>query len=138
MSHHVRMLTTAAVAAPADIAGVRMAVVLDYDPADPLAALLTFHGDEEEYVTWTVARDLLRDGLTKTSGPGDVTAWAGAADPHRYYLRLQSGASVTVISLPTREVEGFLAQAYCSIPVGAEFRAADVDAELNVILDEAV
>jgi hypothetical protein len=136
MSHRVRTLTSAAVAAPADLAGVCLAVVLDYDPDDPLAATLTFRGNQD-YVTWTVARDLLRDGLTAMSGPGDVSAWAGPDDPQRYYLRIKSGSGSTVLSFPIHEVECFLAQAYGSIPVGTEFTSVDLDAELNAILGEA-
>jgi Streptomyces sporulation and cell division protein, SsgA len=136
MRHRIHLLTSAHVAAPEDIAGVCLPVVFDYYPADPLAVSLTFKSDDYG-VTWVIARDLLRDGLAGTSGVGDVTAWAGKDDPHRYYLRVKSGPALTLFTFRTYEIETFLSQTYDSIPVGAELRAADLDAELDAMFGEA-
>lgn len=136
MSHRIQMLTSAAIAAPEDLAGIRMMVTFGYDPADPLAVRLTFL-ENQESVTWTMARDLLRDGLSVTSGSGDVTAWVGDDSPDDYFLALHPGPWQTVFAFNARAVEGFLTQTYASIPGGAEFLTSDLDMELDEILGEA-
>lgn len=136
MRHRVHSLTSAEVTDPAERAGIRMTVSFDYDPADPLAVMITFHGSRD-LVTWTIARDLLRDGLAGMSGPGDVAAWTAADNPHRYCLRIQNGARTTVFAFDTHVIEVFLTRTYYSVPVGSEFRAADLDSELDAILGEA-
>lgn len=136
MSHRINLTTSAIVVAPEDVAGVRPQVVFDYDPADPLAVTLTIYGIGGR-ATWVVSRDLLRDGLDGTSGPGDVSAWSGADNPRRYYLLVRDEFASLSFCFPGREVSDFLAQAYSSVPPGAELQAADLDAELNAILGEA-
>lgn len=136
MSHRIRMLTSAVITAPEDVAGIRMLVAFEYDPVDPLAVMLTFLADQE-CKTWIIGRELLRDGLAVKSGFGDVTAWVNEDSPHRYFLALQSGSWTTVFAFNIRAVEGFLAQTYHSIPDGAEFLRSDLDTELNCILGDA-
>lgn len=136
MSHRIRMLTTAAITAPEDLAGIRMMVAFEYDPADPLAVMLTFLGDQG-CLTWIIGRDLLRDALTEMSGVGDVTAWTGEDSPHRYFLTLRSGSWSTVFAFSVRAVEFFLAETYDIIPDGAESLGSDLDTELECILGNA-
>ena len=133
----IRMLTSAAIVVPDDLPGLRVPVIFDYDPADPLAVTVAPWMDQGR-VKWVIARDLLRDGLSVPSGVGDVTAWPGTDDPHRCYLRFKSQARLTVLSFDIHELRAFLGHTYDSIPVGTELRAADVDAALNAILGEAV
>lgn len=136
MSHRIRMLTSAAITVPVDLAGVSMMVAFEYDPVDPLAVMLVFL-DDRECLSWIIARDLLRDGLAAASGFGDVKTWVGEDSPDRYFLALQSGPRSTVFAFNIRAVEGFLAQTYHSIPDGAEFLRSDLDTELDCILSEA-
>jgi Streptomyces sporulation and cell division protein, SsgA len=137
MRHRIRMLAKAGVEAPDDIAGIIMPVLFDYNPSDPLAVSLTFGWNREDGVVWVIGRDLLRDGLDEIAGTGDATAWTESEDPGSYYLRLRTGNSCTVFKLETRMIEVFLAQAYASIPAGAELPAGALDAELNAIFGQA-
>lgn len=133
MRLRIRMLAKASVQAPADIAGVTMPVILDYDPCDPLAVRLTFCTEYEESVAWVIGRDLLRGGLHAPTGLGDVRVWPGSRDRTRYYLQLRTDASCTLFAFESRVIEAFLAQAYQSVPAAAELSAAVLDAELDAI-----
>jgi len=137
MRHRIRILAKAGIEFPDDIAGIVLPVLFDYNPDDPLAVSLTFGWDRDDAVVWVIGRDLLRDGLDQVAGTGDATAWTEPADPGSYYLRLRTGASCTVFKLETRIVEIFLAQAYASIPAGAELPATALDAELDALFGKA-
>ena len=119
-------------------AGQSAPVTLLYSPTDQFAVSLVYveetHPDTGGPVTWTLARDLLRDGLNIAGGmgDGDVIVWADAG---RAYVRLSSPDGTEVHSIDAHTVRRFLAATYLLVPSGDE--RIDVDAALARIFEDA-
>lgn len=115
--------------------------VLRYDPAEPFAVRVVFGGTEapdggepDGGVEWLMSRDLLRAGLGRPAGDGDVRLWPARGDGDSLFLHLRapSGEALFEASLPT--VAGFLADTEDLVPRGAEAGLLRVDAELEALL----
>lgn len=116
--------------------------LLCYDPADPFAVRIAFGevGDDrgvvdtDEAIAWLVSRELLRSGLDRPSGEGDVRVWPAhtASDVLFLHLRAPSGEAMFEVSRAT--VAGFLRQTEALVPSGSESDLLHLDDELHVLL----
>lgn len=114
----------------------RGAVTLRYDDTDPLAAVLDFgmrpNGTEIE---WTIARDVLADGLTVRAGEGDIHCWT---DNVWFHVALSGFHPLTneplaaTVRLDADDVRLFLIDTEDLVPYGAE--STDFDVELSKLL----
>lgn len=114
----------------ADACGYRGVLTLHYNPERPLIVTVDFGQTcSGRHVAWTLARDLLADGLTRLAGLSDVQCWT--ADPW-YYLALSSDTGSATVRMLAEPVRAFLVDAEDLVPYGAE--RVDVDAALDQLL----
>ena len=111
---------------------------LRYDPADPYAVHVVFHGgahDSGAEVSWSFARQLLLDGLQEPAGMGDVRVWpwVGDAGP-AIALALSSPDGHALFAVPREALSAFVARTYEQVPNGTESEHLDVDAALATML----
>jgi hypothetical protein len=95
-------------------AGLVVTCRLEWDAADPLVARLGFSN-----VTWEVARDLLKAGLSAAVGAGDVRVapWEGDLAQVTFYPGSEQQADIAV---NRHEVWSFLKQTYEIVGMGTE------------------
>ncbi|MGV9455385.1 SsgA family sporulation/cell division regulator [Streptomyces sp. NPDC003635] len=109
---------------------------LSYDPADPLFVTFVFRPRGDVAVSWQISRDLLRDGLLRPSGTGDVRIWPtlhrGRAVT-RMRLRGRGASALFQACLP--ELQDWLMRTYELVPPGTELDDADWDAAFRALLD---
>jgi cytochrome c1 len=112
--------------------------LFSYDARDPFAVSITFGGagpGTEDRVTWLVGRDLLRTGLNRPAGEGDVrlgpTARTGVL-----FLHLRTPTGEALMELSRAALATFVAGTQTLVPFGAEERAIDFDHELSVLLSD--
>ncbi|SDQ48748.1 SsgA family sporulation/cell division regulator [Quadrisphaera sp. DSM 44207] len=116
---------------------VPVAVDLGYGTHDPFAVTAAFRGDGGT-IEWVFARDLLREGLRRPTGEGDVQVWPGEADGRAVLLvSLTSPEGHAVLEADADDVRGFLDRTHALVPPGAESRYVHLDAELAGILGRA-
>ncbi|MFB9926046.1 SsgA family sporulation/cell division regulator [Amycolatopsis halotolerans] len=95
----------------------RLPVRMECDPAyDPYAVALRFL-PAGRVVTWLVARDLLRDGLSWVAGEGDVRVTPGAVTVG---VHLCSDAGEVLAVFARDDVTQFLRSTYIEVPDGRE------------------
>jgi hypothetical protein len=111
--------------------GLSSSALLRYDAADPYKVVLDFgaHPQDGEPMTWTFARDLLADGLTRRAGEGDVRCWTCS---HGYHIVLSSPDGRATIRFSADAVRAFLVDTEDLVPYGAE--TVDFDVELSKLL----
>ncbi len=104
-------------------------VTLTWTPTDPLAVTVTFHGDKP--AVWTIARDLLAEGLLHGCGAGDVRVY-----PHHAWgeveIILSSHNGVADLACDLGQLDDFLASTFQVIPGGEEI--VNFDTELAELL----
>lgn len=116
------------------VTGLRVAINLYFCTGDPYAVLITFPGEDTE---WVVGRDLLLEGQHRPAGLGDVQV-APSGGSRGLYLRLRTPQDgEVVLRLPMGDIRAFLAAVYRLVPSGAESDHLDVDmdAELAELLN---
>ncbi|MGZ3147372.1 SsgA family sporulation/cell division regulator [Lentzea chajnantorensis] len=101
---------------------------LVYTGEDPFAVSMHFHAGDA-VATWIMGRDLLRDGLSRPSGKGDVRVRPSG---RAVVLELVSSRHTTVLRVPLATLREFLDAAYCLVPAGSE--RFDADAFLSTVL----
>ncbi len=116
--------------------------LLCYDADDPFAVRIAFGEateedagpDPEGGITWLLSRELLRAGLDRPAGDGDVRLWParGAGDGLYLHLRAPSGEALFEVSRGT--VAGFLQLTASVVPFGEESSVLEVDGELAALL----
>ena len=102
---------------------------LRYDSRDPYAATIAFMvGDTE--VSWTFARDLLRDGLSEPSGLGDVHLRPCLdSDAHSVVvIELLSPEGAALVQARAGDLRRFVDRTTALVPPGAESEHLDIDA----------
>jgi hypothetical protein len=112
--------------------------LFSYDARDPFAVRITFGGTgsgTEAPVTWLVGRDLLRAGLDRPTGEGDVRLGPTAATDV-LYLHLHSPAGEALMELSRAALATFMAGTETLVPFGAEETVVDLDVELSVLLSD--
>lgn len=107
-----------------------------YDKKDPLAITTAFGVDSGETVSWTWARDLLREGISEPTGEADVIVYPGELDNAVGYvaIHLTSPVSESTFYVPEKQVTDFVDKTTMIVPVGQETEHLDIDATIAQIL----
>ena len=113
---------------------------LSYDSADPFAVRIAFgevgspgHA-EDDGVTWLVGRDLLRAGLDRPAGDGDVRVWPASATADVLFLHLRAPSGEALFEVSRATLAAFLQATEALVPAGSETAAFDLDDELATLL----
>jgi hypothetical protein len=114
--------------------------LLTYEAADPFAVRITF-GDSatgpeaaDDGVAWLVGRDLLRVGLDRPAGDGDVRVWPASATADVLFLHLRAPSGEALFELSRATLSAFLRETEVLVPAGSEAAALDLDDELAALL----
>ena len=113
--------------------------LFSYDAQDPYAVRITFGSpsvDFEDAVTWLIGRELLRAGLDRLTGDGDVRV--GPTEPRSevLFLHLRAPLGEALMELSRTALAAFIRGTETLVPFGAEGTATDLDEELAVILSK--
>src|SRR4051812_12704877 len=102
-------------------------VSFGYDPHDPWAVSITFHGPRDS-VRWAVGRDLLLQGLTDPAGEGDVQLWPSTDDAGRaaVVIEFSSPEGRLLAQVRTHELYRFLTRTLAVVPAGTEWMDLDL------------
>ncbi|MGW2779377.1 SsgA family sporulation/cell division regulator [Streptomyces olivaceoviridis] len=95
---------------------------LTYRVCDPYAVEARFGADSGNETVWTFSRDLLRDGLQKEAGLGDVIVWRGKEPRQqaRVFIRLTSPEGKALLSAAEHDVRAFVEAAGRLVRYGLE------------------
>ncbi|MFG2919027.1 SsgA family sporulation/cell division regulator [Kitasatospora sp. NPDC048298] len=99
---------------------------LVYRSRDPYAVEISFRPAGLPSVTWTIARDLIADGLTGPAGTGDVRIWSdpyerfASKDGRRAHLSLDSPQGHADLTMPWSDLEEFVTATRKIVPPGRE------------------
>jgi hypothetical protein len=119
---------------------------LVYDSADPFAVRVRFGdaadvaptdpGDPEDDggVEWLLSRELMRTGLTRPAGDGDVRIWPARGALDVLFLQLRAPSGEALFELSAAVVGEFLREAERLVPAGQESALLQVDDELSALL----
>jgi hypothetical protein len=114
--------------------------LLSYEAADPFAVRITFGdaaagpGTADDGVTWLVGRDLLRVGLDRPAGDGDVRVWPASATADVLFLHLRAPSGEALFELSRATLAAFLRETEALVPAGSEAAVLDIDNELAALL----
>ncbi|MFC8248495.1 SsgA family sporulation/cell division regulator [Streptomyces chartreusis] len=95
---------------------------LTYRALDPYAVEARFRTDDQRETVWIFARDLLKNGLERRDGLGDVAVWPGngmLGEP-RVFLRISSPEGSALLSAADTDVRAFLEAIGGLVAYGAE------------------
>ena len=114
--------------------------LVTYDAADPFAVRITF-GDAvagpetaDDGVTWLMGRDLLRSGLDRPAGDGDVRVWPASASTDVLFLHLRAPSGEALFEVSRATLTAFLRETEALVPPGSEAATLDLDEELAALL----
>lgn len=110
---------------------------LRYDSNDPWAVRVAFQtgGEGDGIVEWMFARQLLIDGVAGACGEGDVRVWPALRGAERVVnLAMASPSGAALFKIDRDVFVQFLHQTYLAVPLGAESKVIDLDAELALLL----
>ncbi|MEU9663602.1 SsgA family sporulation/cell division regulator [Streptomyces chartreusis] len=95
---------------------------LTYKVSDPYAVEARFRTDDQRETVWIFARDLLKNGLERRDGLGDVTVWPGDGmlGVPRVFLRISSPEGSALLSAADTDVRAFLEAVSGLVAYGAE------------------
>ena len=111
--------------------------VLGYNPTDPYAVQISFGevgSTAEGGISWLLGRELLRSGLDRPSGEGDVRIWPSHNAADVLFLHLQAPSGEALFELSRGTVAAFLRQTDAMVPPGAEGSMLALDDELAALL----
>ncbi|HEX2074466.1 MAG TPA: SsgA family sporulation/cell division regulator [Geodermatophilus sp.] len=107
--------------------------VLGYEASDPFAVRISF-GGVEDGISWLVGRDLLRAGLERPAGEGDVRLWPARTTADVLFLHLRAPSGEALFEMSRATVAGFLRLTESVVPFGHEASVLDVDDRLTAFL----
>ncbi|MCW2535808.1 MAG: SsgA [Modestobacter sp.] len=119
---------------------------LVYDSADPYAVRIRFGDagedadttdagpDDDGGVEWLLSRELLRTGLSRPAGDGDVRIWPARAALDVLFLQLRAPSGEALFELSAAVVGDFLRKTELLVPAGQESGLLQVDDELSALL----
>jgi hypothetical protein len=94
---------------------------LRYDSTDPYAVVMTVRLPGGKPIPWIFGRQLLDDGLSRTSGAGDVTvAPCPQAPSVLLHVTLRDDVSDAVLEMRLAPIKEFLLVTYGLVPPGRE------------------
>lgn len=117
--------------------------VLGYSSTDPYAVQVSFgevgstaDGDAsaEGGISWLLGRELLRSGLDRPSGEGDVRIWPSHSAADVLFLHLQAPSGEALFELSRGTVAAFLRHTDAMVPPGTEGSMLGLDDELAALL----
>jgi hypothetical protein len=118
--------------------------VLGYCPTDPYAVQISFgevgttaDGEPtaaEGGISWLLGRELLRSGLDRPSGEGDVRIWPSHSAADVLFLHLQAPSGEALFELSRGTVAAFLRQTDAMVPPGTEGTMLGLDDGLAALL----
>jgi hypothetical protein len=112
--------------------------VLTYEPSEPFAVGIVFGGSaddaDDDGVQWLLSRDLLRAGLSRPAGEGDVRLWPARTGSDAVFLQLRAPSGEALFEVSRPEVFDFLAQTERLVARGREADLLQVDEELQALL----
>lgn len=118
--------------------------LLGYDPTDPYAVQISFGevGASPEGspvpadggITWLLGRELLRAGLDRPAGDGDVRIWPAHSASDILFLHLRAPSGEALFELSRGAVAAFLRHTDGMVPPGAEGAQLAIDDELQALL----
>jgi len=106
-----------------------------YHRHDPYAVTMTFLTPDES-LTWTFGRDLLVEGLRRTSGDGDVCVAPAISPAGRriVLITLSSPDGHLMLQAPSDQIAEFVDRSLAVVPLGAEVPNLDIDALVAQLL----
>lgn len=103
-----------------------------YDSADPYAITLAF-GEDQGWVVWRFARDLVIEGLIQSTGLGDVRVRPDLTEcSDILVIELESPHGYAVIEMSREDAETFVARTLEAVPPGTE--RIDIDAFIAQVM----
>jgi hypothetical protein len=118
--------------------------VLGYAPSDPYAVQISFGevgtgpdgrpAPGDGGITWLLARDLLRTGLDRPTGDGDVRIWPAHSAADVLFLHLRAPSGEALFELSRGAVAAFLRHTDAMVPPGSEGALLGLDDELDALL----
>jgi hypothetical protein len=116
--------------------GHHLQSVMAYHRLDPFAITMTFLTPDES-LTWTFGRDLLIEGLRKTTGDGDVCiAPAVSPNGHKVVLiTLSSPDGHLLLQASRDQVAEFVDRSLAVVGLGDEVHHLDMDALVAQLLN---
>ncbi|GGV28715.1 hypothetical protein GCM10010495_51060 [Kitasatospora herbaricolor] len=149
---HPRRGTRVERSLPAHLAGPvprTLRMVLRYDPGAPYEVSLSFPapalladglevedgGRAEDGIVWTVARELLNEGVHEPAGLGDLRLRPAGAGLTR--LEFYGDGGVALVHTDTAGLAAFLAEAEESLPAGEEHHGIDWPETVEALLRHA-
>jgi len=115
-------------------------VRLSWRAADPHAVEMTFRTGRtaRRDVSWTLARELLAEGLHTPVGLADVLVEPHPYDPDLIIVQLASDGGRALFRTDAWPIAEFLDRTYQQVRPGYESEALDLDAELEQLLERGL
>jgi hypothetical protein len=108
-----------------------------YRADDPYAVVLDFATGVDDWVRWTLARDLLAQGLHAGAGEGDVLIGPDGEAPGRVWITVSSPTGTARFAFRRADLAAALAKTQALVPPGSESVRIDWDRELALLGGEA-
>ena len=90
--------------------------------------------DGSDGIAWLVSRELLRAGLNRPAGEGDVRVWPTRSSGDALFLHLRAPSGEALFEMSRAAVGAFLRQTEALVPTGAEEAMLGLDEELQALL----
>jgi hypothetical protein len=105
-----------------------------YDASEPFTISVSFQTEEDCWVEWLFARDLLVNGLTGSAGIGDVRMRPRRTNGRTVLqLEISSPEGHALLELDRESVQRFLEATVKIVPLGEESDHFDVDGLIDEI-----
>ncbi|MDN3293682.1 SsgA family sporulation/cell division regulator [Streptomyces ficellus] len=115
--------------------GIPVPARLTYRTDDPYAVHITFHLGSDVPVHWTLARELLVEGVFRPCGHGDVRVWPTTLDGRAVVLMaLSSPEGEALLEAPAAPVSAWLERTLRVVEPGTEAGRLDLDDALAELL----
>jgi hypothetical protein len=105
-----------------------------YDASEPFTISVSFQTEDDFWVEWLFARDLLVNGMTGAAGIGDVRLRPRRTSGRTaLQLEIESPEGHAVLEFDRESVQRFLEATIAIVPVGEESDNFDVDGLIDEI-----
>lgn len=105
-----------------------------YDAAEPFTVAVAFLSEDDVWVQWVFARELLVNGLTGSAGIGDVRLRPRRTNGRTaLQLEIESPDGHALLQLDRESVQRFLETTTKIVPLGDESDHFDVDGLIDEI-----